>query len=113
MPGCGVVNAAGFSQRTPSLRYGSTPGTRSGRCVPRLLPPGIFVTVAPFTVALSARLMITLMGTPLRAFTMPPTRQPPLPQALARNQVDERSVERVRDVLRIGAVFGVVVERVL
>ena len=77
VPGCGVVNAAGLSQRTSSFRYGSTPGTMSGRCVPRLLPPGMFVTVAPFTVALSARLMTTLMGTPLRALKMPPTRQPP------------------------------------
>ena len=50
MPGSGAVKAAGFSQRTPSFRYGSTPGTRSGRCVPRLLPPGMFVTVAPSTV---------------------------------------------------------------
>ena len=35
------------------------------------------------------------------------------PEAVAGNQVDERAVERVRDVLRVGAVLGLVVERVL
>ena len=37
----------------------------------------MFVTVTPPTDTVSGRLMMTLMGTPLRALTMPPTRQPP------------------------------------
>ena len=45
--------------------------------MPRLLPPMMFDTVAPLTVALSGRLITTLIGTPLRALTIVPTRQPP------------------------------------
>ena len=55
--------------------------------------------------------MVTLIGTPLRAFTMPPTRQPPA-QALEREHVDQRAVERVRDVGRVRPELGVEVERV-
>ena len=113
VPGCGAANAAGFSQRTPSFRYGFTPGTRSGRCVPRLLPPGMLVTVTPPTVTVSGRLIVTLIGTPLRALTMPPTRQPPAQRPVERQHVDERAVERVRDVAQVRAELGVVVERVL
>ena len=46
--------------------------------MPRLLPPGMLVTVAPVTVMLSGRLTVTLIGTPLRAFMIAPTRQPPV-----------------------------------
>ena len=46
MPGIGVANAAGLRNTSPpSLMYGSTPGTRSGRRLRRESPPpGVLIT---------------------------------------------------------------------
>src|SRR5262245_45145558 len=45
VPGWGVVNAAGLMRLRSLLRYGFTPGIRSGRRVARLEPPpGVLIT---------------------------------------------------------------------
>src|ERR1041385_142101 len=45
VPGCGVVNAAGFKIKRSLLRYGFTPGTKSGlRTLREAPPPGVLTT---------------------------------------------------------------------
>ena len=71
---------ATLSRISPFLAAGSlsTVGEVDVANTGERLQPGMFVTVAPPTVALSLRAMVTLSGTPLLALTMPPTRQPPV-----------------------------------
>src|SRR6267378_2503342 len=46
VPGAGVANAAGFKMSRSLVKYGLTPGTRSGRRTLREAPPpGVFTTV--------------------------------------------------------------------
>ena len=113
VPGCGVVNAAGLSQRTPSRQVGIHAGDQVGA----LRAAAVAAGDVGDRHAVHGDVVGPGDGDVQRhaAAGVDDGAHAPaaLPEPVERQLVGERAVEGVRDVLRVDAVLGVEVEGVL